>query len=289
MSGNRPKVQHPSVAVILTTFDGVKYLDGLWSSLQTRRYPRERWRLIVVDNGPEPGVAGWSSEGAPAARAVVTRGHQGAHAGSASGRRALPRQRAARGGTLRSGDVHVPRGLRPRLAAAAGRLAGAAGAGRRDASRLRLPPPGLEAEVLLRRAQPLAESPDALPRGHAAAAGARAAGLRADRHSLRRHPRLDGRAAGRLRILRAALDVALRGGQAPQRAGAAAPPRARARAVLRLEVHLRPASQPARPLRPRSPLQRLLERGQAPHRLVTTSAIRRRCSASSAAALIAGS
>jgi hypothetical protein len=87
MSGNRLEAQHPSVAVILTTFDGVKYLDGLWSSLQAQRYPRERWRLIVVDNGPEPGVAGWFAERAPAARVLVPGDNLGYAGGNALGMR----------------------------------------------------------------------------------------------------------------------------------------------------------------------------------------------------------
>src|SRR4029079_1301045 len=48
----------PAVAVLLTVYDGAKYRERLWASLSVQIYPRERWRLIVVDNGPGPGVAG---------------------------------------------------------------------------------------------------------------------------------------------------------------------------------------------------------------------------------------
>ena len=75
----------PAVAVILTTFDGAKYLDALWAGLEAQTYPRERWRLIVVDNGPEPGVARWFAERAPGARVLVPADNLGYAGGNALG------------------------------------------------------------------------------------------------------------------------------------------------------------------------------------------------------------
>jgi GT2 family glycosyltransferase len=80
-------VTRPTVAVILATFDGAQYLDRLWASLHAQRYPRDRWRLIVVDNGPEPGVAGWFAEHAPGARVLVPGDNLGYAGGNALGMR----------------------------------------------------------------------------------------------------------------------------------------------------------------------------------------------------------
>lgn len=77
----------PAVAVVLTTFDGERYLQGLLESLRAQTYPRERWRLIVVDNGPEPGVAAWFTERAPAARVLVPGDNLGYAGGNALGMR----------------------------------------------------------------------------------------------------------------------------------------------------------------------------------------------------------
>jgi len=82
-----------TIAVVLATFDGAKYLEGLCASLEAQRYPRERWRLIVVDNGPEPGVAGWFAERAPAARVLVPGDNLGYAIGCYGGRRLLNRYR----------------------------------------------------------------------------------------------------------------------------------------------------------------------------------------------------
>ena len=77
----------PALAVVLTTFDGAEYLERLWASLQTQRYPRDRWQLIVVDNGPQPGVAGWFAQHAPGARVLVPGDNLGYAGGNALGMR----------------------------------------------------------------------------------------------------------------------------------------------------------------------------------------------------------
>ena len=77
----------PAVVVLLTTYDGAKYLERLWASLSVQSYPRERWRLIVVDNGPAHGVAGWFAERAPAARVLVPGENLGYAGGNALGMR----------------------------------------------------------------------------------------------------------------------------------------------------------------------------------------------------------
>ncbi len=83
----------PAVAVALVTFDGVAYLERLWAALQAQRYPRDRWRLIVVDNGPGDTVARWLAARAPGARVLVP----GTNLGYAGGN-ALAMQEALAGG-----------------------------------------------------------------------------------------------------------------------------------------------------------------------------------------------
>jgi GT2 family glycosyltransferase len=82
-----PGAGPPAIAVVLSTFDAAKYLDVLIASLQVQTYPRERWRLIVVDNGPEPGVAAWFAGHAPAARVLVPGDNLGYAGGNALGMR----------------------------------------------------------------------------------------------------------------------------------------------------------------------------------------------------------
>ena len=86
-SPGAPGTSAPAVAVVLTTFDAGKYLDRLVATLQVQTYPRERWRLIVVDNGPEPGVAAWFARHAPAARVLVPGDNLGYAGGNALGMR----------------------------------------------------------------------------------------------------------------------------------------------------------------------------------------------------------
>jgi GT2 family glycosyltransferase len=73
-------VTAPAVAVLLVTFDGTRYLETLWTSLQAQRYPSERWRLVVVENGPEQRAAGWFAARVPQAHVLVP-GHNTGYAG----------------------------------------------------------------------------------------------------------------------------------------------------------------------------------------------------------------
>jgi GT2 family glycosyltransferase len=70
----------PAVAVLLVTFDGTRHLETLWASLRAQRYPSARWRLVVVENGPEQRAAGWFAERAPEAHVLVP-GHNTGYAG----------------------------------------------------------------------------------------------------------------------------------------------------------------------------------------------------------------
>lgn len=75
----------PSVAVVLVTYYGATNLDRLWASLQAQSYPRERWQLIVVENGPERAAAQWFRERAPGTRVLVPGDNTGYAGGNALG------------------------------------------------------------------------------------------------------------------------------------------------------------------------------------------------------------
>jgi GT2 family glycosyltransferase len=75
----------PSVAVVLTTYQGARYLEGLWASLAAQRYPADRWRLIVVENGPEHDAAAWFAERVPDASVLVPGDNLGYAGGNALG------------------------------------------------------------------------------------------------------------------------------------------------------------------------------------------------------------
>src|ERR687892_389323 len=64
-------VTAPAVAVLLTTYHGSKHLERLWATLSAQDYPSDRWRLIVVENGPDRDAARWFAEWAPHVRVLV--------------------------------------------------------------------------------------------------------------------------------------------------------------------------------------------------------------------------
>jgi hypothetical protein len=90
-------VTAPSLTVLLVTYDGTRHLERLWAGLQGQGYPAERWRLIVVENGPEHLAARWFAERAPGVSVLVP----GTNTGYAGGN-ALGMQRA-----LADGADHV--------------------------------------------------------------------------------------------------------------------------------------------------------------------------------------
>ncbi len=83
----------PAVTVLLVTYDGTRHLERLWSGLHGQSYPAERWRLIVVENGPEQLAARWFAERAPGVSVLVP----GTNTGYAGGN-ALGMQQALAGG-----------------------------------------------------------------------------------------------------------------------------------------------------------------------------------------------
>jgi GT2 family glycosyltransferase len=84
VTGPRPGVS-PAVAVVLTTYYGATHLERLWASLAAQRYPADRWRLIVVENGPDRSAARWFGERVPGARVLVPGDNLGYAGGNALG------------------------------------------------------------------------------------------------------------------------------------------------------------------------------------------------------------
>jgi GT2 family glycosyltransferase len=78
-------VSAPAVVVLLVTFDGTRHLERLWASLRAQHYPAERWRLIVVENGPEQHAARWFRERAPSVQVLVPGVNTGYAGGNALG------------------------------------------------------------------------------------------------------------------------------------------------------------------------------------------------------------
>ncbi len=62
---------HPTVAIILVTFHGADYLERLYTSICRLRYPRERYSLLVVENGPKREAQRWFAMHAPDVRVIV--------------------------------------------------------------------------------------------------------------------------------------------------------------------------------------------------------------------------
>ena len=75
----------PSVAVVLVTYYGTRYLERLWADLQAQTYPRDRWRLIVIENSPDRSAAAWLRERAPGVRVLVPGDNTGYAGGNALG------------------------------------------------------------------------------------------------------------------------------------------------------------------------------------------------------------
>ncbi len=78
-------VTHPTVAIILVTYHGADYLDGLYTSKCRLRYPRERYSLLVVENGPKREAQQWFAMNAPDVRVIVPGENIGYAGGNALG------------------------------------------------------------------------------------------------------------------------------------------------------------------------------------------------------------
>lgn len=73
--------------IVLVTYYGADDLDRLWASVCALDYPRDRYRLLVIENGPERQAARWFSDHAPAVRVLVPGGNTGYAGGCAIGMR----------------------------------------------------------------------------------------------------------------------------------------------------------------------------------------------------------
>lgn len=64
------------------TYLGEPYLERLYASIRQLEYPRGRYRLVVIENGPERASQRWFVEHAPDVQ-VITPGHNTGYAGGA--------------------------------------------------------------------------------------------------------------------------------------------------------------------------------------------------------------
>ena len=76
---------NPTVAVILVTYNGLRYLDTLYTAIRNLRYPRERYFLLVIDNGPNHEAQQWFAANAPGVRVIVPGKNTGYAGGNAIG------------------------------------------------------------------------------------------------------------------------------------------------------------------------------------------------------------
>jgi GT2 family glycosyltransferase len=75
----------PSVAIVLVTFYDTNYLQRLYATIEGQTYPRDRVRLIVIENGPARAAARWFAEHAPEAEVIVPGDNTGYAGGNALG------------------------------------------------------------------------------------------------------------------------------------------------------------------------------------------------------------
>lgn len=75
----------PFVAIVLVTYYKTAHLERLYGSIEQQRYPRDRWRLIVVENGGERDAARWFAERAAEVEVIVPGDNTGYAGGNALG------------------------------------------------------------------------------------------------------------------------------------------------------------------------------------------------------------
>ncbi len=81
MAGDRA----PTVSVVTVNYNGRRYLEPLLPSLLASDLPRDRFEVIVVDNGSSDGSAAWMREAFPAVRVVETGRNRGFAGGCNAG------------------------------------------------------------------------------------------------------------------------------------------------------------------------------------------------------------
>ena len=72
----------PHVSIIILTYNGLRFVDGLMTSLHDQSYPRDRMEIIVVDNGSSDGTAGHIKHNFPDVECLALNQNLGYSAGN---------------------------------------------------------------------------------------------------------------------------------------------------------------------------------------------------------------
>lgn len=75
----------PLVTIVLVTYHGADNLAALYAGIERLRYPRDRYRLVVVENGPDREAVGWFRAHAADAQVLVPGVNTGYAGGNALG------------------------------------------------------------------------------------------------------------------------------------------------------------------------------------------------------------
>jgi GT2 family glycosyltransferase len=70
-------VQDPAVSVLVRNLNGQSYLDACLSSIEAQTYPRDRFEVVLVDNGSTDGSIALVNEKYPRTRVFALPGNQG--------------------------------------------------------------------------------------------------------------------------------------------------------------------------------------------------------------------
>jgi GT2 family glycosyltransferase len=70
-------VHDPTVSVLVLNLNGRSYLDACLSSLDAQTYPRDRFEVVVVDNGSTDGSLSFIKDKYPSTRVMALPGNQG--------------------------------------------------------------------------------------------------------------------------------------------------------------------------------------------------------------------
>lgn len=68
--GVAPAIRHPFASVIIVSYNGKHFLDDCLSSLANQDYPRDRYEIVVVDNGSTDGTVAYLRDQYPWVRVV---------------------------------------------------------------------------------------------------------------------------------------------------------------------------------------------------------------------------
>ncbi len=78
----------PKVAIVILNFNGKHHLQGCFESLEALDYPRDRFEIVLVDNGSSDGSTGFVERNFPSVRQLINEDNVGFSAGCNQGAKA---------------------------------------------------------------------------------------------------------------------------------------------------------------------------------------------------------